>query len=121
MLVYLDTCIVIYAVEGQAPFQQRAQGHIAALEVTGDRFLISDLTRGECLVHPLGRGDAISHDELPEILPEPESFDKELDPLRSTTAPLASGASIATPADESTVWPIRSISPPPSNRAAIVS
>ena len=48
MLVYLDTCIVIYAVEGQAPFQQRAQGPIAALEAAGDRFLIGDLTRGEC-------------------------------------------------------------------------
>ena len=59
MLVYLDTCIVIYAVEGQVPFPQRAQGHIAALEAAGDRFLISDLTRGECLVYPLGRGDAI--------------------------------------------------------------
>jgi uncharacterized protein len=59
MLVYLDTCIVIYAVEGQVPFQQRAQGHIATLEAAGDRFLISDLTRGECLVHPLGRGDAV--------------------------------------------------------------
>ena len=58
MLIYLDTCIVIYAVEGQAPFQQRAQTHIAALEAAGYRFLISDLTRGECLVHPLGRGDA---------------------------------------------------------------
>ena len=49
MLVYLDTCIVIYAVEGQAPFQQRAQSHIGALEVAGNRFIISDLTRGECL------------------------------------------------------------------------
>lgn len=58
MLVYLDTCIVIYAVEGRAPFQQRAQAHIAALEAAGHRFLISDLTRAECLVHPLGRGDA---------------------------------------------------------------
>jgi predicted nucleic acid-binding protein len=59
MLVFLDTCIVIYAVEGQAPFQQRAQTHIAALEAAGDHFLISDLTRGECLVHPLGGGDGI--------------------------------------------------------------
>jgi len=58
MLVYLDTCIVIYAVEGQAPFQQRAQSHIKALEAAGSRFLIRDLTRGECLVQPLGKGDA---------------------------------------------------------------
>jgi uncharacterized protein len=58
MFVYLDTCIVIYSVEGQAPFRQRAQTHIAALEATGYRFFVSDLTRGECLVHPLGKGDA---------------------------------------------------------------
>ncbi len=58
MLVYLDTCIVIYAVEGQALFQQRAQAHIADLETVGHRFIVSDLTHGECLVHPLGRGDA---------------------------------------------------------------
>jgi predicted nucleic acid-binding protein len=58
MPVYLDTCIVIYSVEGQASFQHRAQAHIAALEATGHSFLISDLTRCECLVHPLGRGDS---------------------------------------------------------------
>lgn len=58
MLCYLDTCIVIHAVEGQTPFQQRAQSHFAGLEADGYRFLSSDLTRGECLVHPLGRGDA---------------------------------------------------------------
>jgi hypothetical protein len=58
MFVYLDTCIVIYSVEGQAPFRQRAQTHIAMLEAAGYRFFVSDLTRGECLVHPLGRGDA---------------------------------------------------------------
>jgi predicted nucleic acid-binding protein len=58
MPVYRDTCIVIYSVEGQASFQHRAQAHIAALEATGHSFLISDLTRCECLVHPLGRGDS---------------------------------------------------------------
>ncbi|MHB1422449.1 MAG: type II toxin-antitoxin system VapC family toxin [Gemmataceae bacterium] len=54
MLFYLDTCIVIYAVEGQPAFQQRAQRHIATLEAAGHRFLISELTRAECLVKPLG-------------------------------------------------------------------
>jgi predicted nucleic acid-binding protein len=58
MLCYLDTCVVIYAVEGHVPFQQRAQAHMAALEGAGERFLVSDLTRGECLVHPLGMADA---------------------------------------------------------------
>jgi predicted nucleic acid-binding protein len=57
MLCYLDTCIVIYAVEGQAPFQQRARNHLAALEAAGYGFVVSDLTRNECLIKPLGAGD----------------------------------------------------------------
>lgn len=57
MLYYLDTCIVIYAVEGQAAFQQRARNHLAALENAGHRFAVSDLVWAECLVHPLGTGD----------------------------------------------------------------
>lgn len=57
MLFYLDTCIVIYAVEGQQSFKQRAQTHIAALEAAGHGFVISDLTRTECLVKPLGTAD----------------------------------------------------------------
>lgn len=52
MLYYLDTCIVIYAVEGQDPFQQRACNHLAALESAGHRFVISDLTKQECLSKP---------------------------------------------------------------------
>ena len=54
MLYYLDTNIVIYAVEGQPPFQQQARNHLAALENAGHRFIISDLVWTECLVHPLG-------------------------------------------------------------------
>lgn len=59
MLFYLDTCIVIYAGEGQAAFQQRAQTHIASLEAAGHRFLVSELTRTECLVKPLGTADGL--------------------------------------------------------------
>lgn len=57
MLYYLDTCIIIYAVEGQPVLQQRAQTHIAALEAAGHRFLISELVRTECLIKPLGAMD----------------------------------------------------------------
>ena len=58
MLYYLDTNIVIYAVEGQPPFQQRARNHIAALDNAGHRFVVSELTCTECLVQPLRTGDA---------------------------------------------------------------
>ena len=56
MLYYFDTNIVIYAVEGQPPFRQRARNHIAALENAGHHFVISDLTWTECLVMPLRIG-----------------------------------------------------------------
>jgi predicted nucleic acid-binding protein len=57
MLYYLDTNIVIYAVEGQPPFQQRARNHIAALENAGHRFVVGDLTLTESLVVPLRAGN----------------------------------------------------------------
>jgi predicted nucleic acid-binding protein len=56
VLYYLDTVIVIYAVEGDPANQQRALNHLAALEQSGHRFAISELTRAECLVPVLGTG-----------------------------------------------------------------
>jgi len=53
---YLDTVIVIFAVEGNAADKQRAKDHLDALEQAGHRFAISDLTRTECLVPVLGPG-----------------------------------------------------------------
>jgi predicted nucleic acid-binding protein len=57
MLVYLDTCILIYWIEGPTPFDTRARSHVAIFQTTGHRFAISELTRLECLAKPLGRGD----------------------------------------------------------------
>ena len=57
MLYYLDTVIVIYAVEGNPTDQQRAITHLAALEQAGHQFAISELTRTECLVPVLGPGN----------------------------------------------------------------
>lgn len=48
MLYYLDTVIVIYAVEGNPADQQRALNHLAALEQAGHRFAINELTLIEC-------------------------------------------------------------------------
>ena len=62
MLYYLDTVIVIFAVEGNPADQQRAISRLAALEAAGHRFAISDLTRTECLT-PLfapGAGQRLS-------------------------------------------------------------
>ena len=56
MLYYLDTVVVIYAVEGNPADQMRALNHLAALEQAGHRFAISELTRTECLIPVLGVG-----------------------------------------------------------------
>lgn len=58
MLYYLDTNIVIYAVQAATSEHQRAVAHLAALELAGHRFAISDLTRTETLVVPLQAGNA---------------------------------------------------------------
>ena len=56
MLYYLDTVIVIYAVEGNPADKKRAKDHLNALEQAGHRFAISELTRTECLVPVFGPG-----------------------------------------------------------------
>jgi predicted nucleic acid-binding protein len=57
MLIYLDTCIFIYWIEGPAPFDARVRTHLATLQAAGHRFAISEFSRLECLVKPLGMGD----------------------------------------------------------------
>ena len=57
MLYYLDTVIVIYAVEGNPADQQRALNHLAALEQAGHRCAVNEWTLTECLVPVLGPGD----------------------------------------------------------------
>jgi uncharacterized protein len=56
-MTYLDTCIFIYWIEGPAPFDVRVRTHLATLQATGHRFAVSEFTRLECLVKPLGVGD----------------------------------------------------------------
>jgi predicted nucleic acid-binding protein len=59
MLYYLETNIVIYAVEGQPALRLRARNHIAALENAGHCFVVSELTWTECLVFPLRTGNGL--------------------------------------------------------------
>jgi predicted nucleic acid-binding protein len=58
MIVYLDTNIVIYAVEQNPVFGPKARTRLATARAAGDTLMISDLTRMECLVGPLKSGDA---------------------------------------------------------------
>jgi predicted nucleic acid-binding protein len=72
MMVYLDTVIVIYAVEGTALFQPRAQTRIASLRAAGDQLAVSDLTRLECRVQPLRLGDAMRLANFETFLTAPD-------------------------------------------------
>lgn len=53
MILFLDTNIVIYALEQHAAWSRLAQARLAAAQAAGDTFMISDLVRMECLVLPI--------------------------------------------------------------------
>ncbi|MGH7127273.1 MAG: type II toxin-antitoxin system VapC family toxin [Planctomycetaceae bacterium] len=57
MLVYLDSNIVVYLVEQPSNFGPRAALRVQALLASGDRIMVSDLTRVECRSNPLAAGD----------------------------------------------------------------
>jgi predicted nucleic acid-binding protein len=56
MVVYLDSVICIYAIEGSPSFQARARARLAAMRTAGDQPAISDLTWLECRVKPIRLG-----------------------------------------------------------------
>ena len=58
MIVYLDSNIVIYTVDDPPIWGAKAVTRLTALRSNGDTFMVSDLTRMECLVGPLKTGDA---------------------------------------------------------------
>ncbi len=68
MLVYLDTVICIYAVEGLPSFQLRARARLALMQAAGDRPAVSDLTWLECRVKPIRLGDAKSLKDMEAFL-----------------------------------------------------
>ena len=59
MLVYLDTVICIYAVEGASAFQARARARLVTMRAAGDQPAVSDLTWLECRVKPIRLGNAV--------------------------------------------------------------
>jgi predicted nucleic acid-binding protein len=62
MILYLDTNIVIYAIEYNPVFGPKAVSRLATARGSGDSLMISDLTRMECLVLPLRLGNvALQH------------------------------------------------------------
>lgn len=58
MILFLDTNIVIYAVENAVVLGPKANARLPAGRTAGDVFMISDLVRMEALVGPLKHGNA---------------------------------------------------------------
>jgi predicted nucleic acid-binding protein len=56
MLVYLDSMIVIYAIEGPQPFKTRVEARLNGLRLAGDQPVVSDLTALECRLKPIRLG-----------------------------------------------------------------
>jgi hypothetical protein len=121
VLYYLDTVIVIYAVEGNPADQQRALNHLAALEQAGHRFAISELTRTECLVPVFGLGEGQRLSDFFRFFHRPN-----LRTLNLTSAMYGRASAIrgATPTRQfrllrrsDTGWRTPSISPPRSSTA----
>ncbi|MCP9775063.1 PIN domain-containing protein [Cyanobium sp. WAJ14-Wanaka] len=55
-LAYIDSCVVIYALEDDPRFGKAAKGALAELRQQGLQPVISALVRLECLVQPLALG-----------------------------------------------------------------
>ena len=55
-MVYLDSCVLIYWLEGAEPLKSRVVQALRA--AAGEAFCISDLVRMECLVGPVRDGHA---------------------------------------------------------------
>ena len=68
MLVYLDTVLCIYAVEGAPSFQVRARARLATMRAAGDQPALSDLTWLECRVKPIRLGDAVALADMEAFL-----------------------------------------------------
>ena len=68
MLVYFDTVICIYAVEGAPAFQTRARAKLATMRAAGDQPAISALTWLECRVKPIRLGDAVAQADMEAFL-----------------------------------------------------
>jgi len=58
MLVYCDSCILIYFFDHTGQWQNRVANRLAALASNGDTIAVSDLVRLECRVGPIIKGDA---------------------------------------------------------------
>jgi predicted nucleic acid-binding protein len=93
VLYYLDSVIVVYAVEGNPADQLRAINHLTALEEAGHSFAVSELTKAECLVPLWSLGDAQRLSHFFRFFHGPNLRTVELTPAVYTRASAIRGSS----------------------------
>jgi predicted nucleic acid-binding protein len=71
MLVYCDSVIFIYYLEGLPDFQRRARARLAALWAAGDVLAMSDLVRLECRMHPIRAKSAVRLADFDALFAQP--------------------------------------------------
>ena len=92
-MIYLDSCIVIYAAEDLTSPGQKARRLLGRPE---ERFLISPLVIHECLVGPLRRSDEPARARFESLFTQFEYVDLDLDAyllaaaLRAASSPTSS-------------------------------
>ncbi|HEX7387988.1 MAG TPA: PIN domain-containing protein [Castellaniella sp.] len=57
MTLFLDSCVLIYLIQGREPFARHAQQALRALAAPEAQIALSRLTRLECRVGPMQRND----------------------------------------------------------------
>jgi uncharacterized protein len=88
VLIYLDTCIVIYIIQQPAGFGPRATKRLAAALHAGDKLVVSDLTRLECRAKPLAAGDAVQLNDFDQF------FTTEVEPIVLLTTAVCDRATL---------------------------
>lgn len=71
MAAYLDSCVVIYLIEMQEPWHTHVRARLLPAAGALPDICFSDLTRLECRVGPLMRGDAEALAEYDEFFATP--------------------------------------------------
>jgi predicted nucleic acid-binding protein len=74
MLIYCDSAILIYLVDGKEPYRSRAQRRLATLFSANDHVATSHLVRLECRVHPIRRGDATTVQRFDQFFTLPDEI-----------------------------------------------
>jgi predicted nucleic acid-binding protein len=72
MIIFLDTNIVIYAVEDNPVFGPKVVNRLAVAQAAGDSFMVSDLTRMKCLVGPLKSSNRVVEASFHAFLARPD-------------------------------------------------